>query len=480
MVNQSAVFKTSPYGDTEWMQQIQKRQFAEVLAALDAGDIKPQKDFCRFTFTQMAFLCGASPEEVRKFMLYDAKFGNNGESRTANGAQESYMMAANLVDLEALSSFLTLSRSHGKWQTAGGYLNRTVAHALFLPTTQKGAPTKDNYEAMIKFFYDAGVRFDVLDACRYTALDYARIYCPDVGLNFDLLDPKNQRCTDADLPDPDQIQDFWGLTSVQYAVMRGNVAKLTQLDTSGATFTFNGTQQTPLHILCCMSYLPDEVAISVAKLLIAVENKGEFPMNQPDLNGFYPLHNAAAFGMPGVFNYLLTLQYEGKTLAEQLSSLTDSQGRNAAHDVCMNGSANEENSIALTKTLLKVAGIALFMHPDKYGVPPIVYAYVCRPYLVNIIVGALNCDTSSIESYLAAIPGYQELIKAPLPSVAKLLATIKLEGQPADDAFLLTAAKAQLSRTVAHAAKESEPTAKVATAPAPTQNEPASYTCLVM
>lgn len=117
----SDVFKVSPYGDTPAMQQIQKKQFDEVLSALEKGTINPEKDYCRFTFTQMALLCGASQEQLAKFAFYDAKFGNNSETRTANGAQQSFMMAANQVNLEALQSFLTPIQSHCKWQSITGY-----------------------------------------------------------------------------------------------------------------------------------------------------------------------------------------------------------------------------------------------------------------------------------------------------------------------------------------------------------------------
>lgn len=119
---------------------------------------------------------------------------------------------------------------------------------------------------MVNYLVTCRVRFDVKDDCGYTAVDYARIYHPELKLDFASLDPKNQSRPVSQLPNTNQLQDFWGLTTVQYTVMVGDINQLEQLHTDGATFTCNSTDQTPLHLLCCLP--ENKNSVPIAALLL--------------------------------------------------------------------------------------------------------------------------------------------------------------------------------------------------------------------
>ena len=412
-----SVFKTTPYGDTQGMQLVQTKQFSEALEQLKAGTIIPKKDLCRFTFTMMAQLVKADLNTIKEFMTIDIIHGNNVDSRCANGQWPLYMMAANLVSLENLQYFLSISDIKGKWQSNVGYLNRTIAHAVCLPSIQTKGPNKpslDAYQEMITYLQSQGVRFDVKDACGLTATDYAQLFHSELVA---IIDPDY---SGRPLPDKDDILDFWGLTSVQYAVLLGSLETLKQLFNKQASFTANSTMQTPLHSLCCFH---DDVEMA-QYLIETVESQNKYAMNQPDTNGFYPVHNACAFGRPNLVNYLLTVKYNEKSYASQINTLTDSQGRTLAHDVCMNGAATQENSITITNTLIQLQ--ADFMKQDKYGIPAIIYAYVCRPYLVNTILKSLN-------------PAFLIDGENTVPSIEKLMREIPELDVPINKEFLLDA-----------------------------------------
>jgi hypothetical protein len=365
----------------------------------------------------MALLCGATSEQIALFARYDAEVSINAETRPVNGANQTFMIAVNQVNLAVLEESIAVMGPHGKWQCAQSYLGRTIAHALFLPSPSKGNPTEAEFVQMIQFLQSQGVRFDLPDDCGHTAIDYAFVYYPQLVrlIQGESSPPKPLSRT--------QLKDFWGLTEVHDAVMRGDLEKLQRLIDDGALARDNSTHQTPLHLLCCKAVSIPEKTKAMAALLMTLEAKG-ICMNQTDINGFYPVHNAAIYGEVTVFEYLLSVQYGGKTLGEQLADLQDSHARTVAHDVCMNGPATNEDSVLIVKLILTQCGPNIFMQPDIYGIPPIVYAYICKPFLVPIIVDSLKLLPTDIVEYLSKLPSVGELAKT-LPSIEQLLTCLK-------------------------------------------------------
>jgi len=413
----------TPYGDSVGMQLIQKKQFDKVLAMLAEKQITPTKNACNMTFAQMAMMCGASTEQVIEFEKFDSAAGINPETRTSNGGHPSFMIAANQLNLELLKHFVKTSEDHFLWQQTQSYLNRTLVHALYLPSLIKGEHSDDEYLAMTTFFVNEGVRFDIPDGCGYTAIDYALLYYPHLMKTHALLqsNPEQIRAR----PDRKKVQDFWGMTEIHMAVIKGDVKQLEALIALKASALANGTQQTPLHLLCCKTVSSPEHTIPMAERLMALEAQG-ICMNQGDINGFLPLHNAASFGMVELFEWLLNIEYHQKKLGDQLPTLLDFNNRTVAHDVCMNGEATNEDCLEIMKMIFTRCGPAIFMQPDRFGIPPVLYAYYCRPFLVPIILRALMIsDLSKLDDYVASIIFNPDDLAQP-PVLKTMFETLKM------------------------------------------------------
>lgn len=421
---QPSQLSMTPYGDSLGMQLIQRKQFEKVLTMLRNKEIFPSKDACNMTFAQMALMCGASTEQCIEFEQFDATAGINPETRTSNAGHPSFLIATNQLQLDFLKHCVQHTESHFPWQQTQSYLNRTVAHALYLPSLIKGEHGEDDYIAMTSFLLEQGVKFDTPDACGYTAIDYAFLYHPELKKMLALIAPDHPQ--DHALPDPNKVQDFWGCTELHRVVLHGTDEQLQALLKAKASALANSTQQTPLHSLSCKPTLNPQETILMATHLMTLEEQG-ICMNQGDINGFLPLHNAAAFGQVELFEFLLAIKYGEKKFSEQLPTLLDSHNRTVAHDICMSGPALNEHYLEITKIILTQCGPMIFMQPDSFGIPPILYAYYCKPFLIPFILEALAIHPEKLVEYVSnMMKGAEELIQQvpPIEIVFEKLAKI--------------------------------------------------------
>lgn len=403
-----AQLKMTPFGDSEGMQLIQQGRFEEVLALLEAGNIQPTRNFCGMTFTHMAIIMSASKDQIERFEACDTKAGLDSLTlRITNGEHQSHMIAANQVNLNLLTHFVAEMEEKGTpWKLKNqSNLGRTVAHDLFLPSLMKGEHDDQAYLDIVAFLLEKGVPFDQPDELGLLPIDYARIYYPSLKLDLDKIDPNLKR--KLELPDRNQLKGFWGDTEIHEAVYKGNLDKLRELIQLNATALANSTKQTPLHILGCKTVSDSEKIQCMLECLLSLEAKGT-GMNQEDINGFLPIHNAVIFGMVDFFERLLEVTYNGKTLGSLLSTLQDAHGRTVAHHVCMNGPASNEESLRITKMILTRCGPSVFLQPDIYGVPPFMYAYYCRkdllPFILKGVMSSLNiqnCAEATLEAALS-------------------------------------------------------------------------------
>lgn len=397
---QPSQLSMTPFGDSLGMQLIQKKQFEKVLEMLKNKEIFPSKNACNMTFAQMALMCGASGEQCVEFEQFDTAAGINPETRTSNAGHSSLMIAANQLQLDFLKHCVQNSENHFPWQKSQSFLNRTVAHALYLPSLIKGDHNEDEYIAVTSYLLEQGVKFNTPDAYGFTAIDYALLYHPHLTKMHALITTDHQQSLAC--PDPNQIQDFWGCTELHRVVLQGTLEQLQILLKEKASALANSTQQTPLHSLCCKPSIDPQESISKATCLISLEKEEGISMNQNDIHGFLPLHHAAAFGQVELFKWLMDIQYGNKKQSEQFHTLQDAHDRTVAHDICMSGPGLNEHYLELTKIILTQCGPTIFMQPDRFGIPPVLYAYYCKPFLIPFILEAFLTHPENLAEYLSS------------------------------------------------------------------------------
>jgi len=92
----------------------------------------------------------------------------------------------------------------------------------------------------------------------------------------------------------------------------------------------------------------------------------------------------------------------------------------------MNGAAANEDCLEITKIIFTQCGLSIFMHPDRFGIPPVLYAYYCRPFLIPIILRALMIsDLTKMDEYVASIVFSSEEPAEP-PILDSMLETLKV------------------------------------------------------
>lgn len=384
------VVKYNLYGDGVVLQKIKEgfvdpTAFNQALEMIKEGEI-PTKDACEVDAVMMAQVSGATSEIIAEFIAALASY-HLVTARCTNGGLLAYMLAANSADLLNMKK---LVEKRNNWMETSDNLGRTVAHHLCLRNfLAKASPTPAQQVEILDYLIDVSsleavkLLFSTPDKSEKTPLQYALACYPEFAEQICITLHLSKPTQDQWVP-LDKILDIWSNTTAAAAVMNNDIDKLKELITAGANLKANSTQQSLLHIAACMTD-NDEMA----KFLLPLPQ-----MDTPDINLFYPVQYAASFGNSKVFKVL----FDNIPPNDVNTTYIDINGRGLAHALCMKGLNKVNNDIAIAQMM--VDGGVDFMHVDKFGIPAIVYAYFCKPYLLSTILGQELNEKLSIAEFL--------------------------------------------------------------------------------
>lgn len=171
-------YKSSLYGDSPLIQEVQHGNFDKALQ-MEKDGAHLARDFCGFTPLMIALLCLAPLEILKKFLVIGSKHKQDIDIRSKNGGIDALLIWENLVSLTKFLYFSALTSMKTSWQNHIDQMNRTVAHALFLPSIQKTQLKRQGlsnaaFLTMINFFHENGALFNQIDNFGFTAADLVR------------------------------------------------------------------------------------------------------------------------------------------------------------------------------------------------------------------------------------------------------------------------------------------------------------------
>lgn len=279
--------------------------------------------------------------------------------------------AANAGSIEVFdfiySAMATKMDSEDYWFKTPNSFNQNVAHAVCMGGSRL-LDVPEGRQRVVDFIQQIGIDFTTTpDAFGYTPFDYANHFYPYLKIN----NPTNKVPKEID----PNVCDFNGNNPFTYAVLKNDQALAEKLFQNGTPIINTRVQQTPFHLLCCASD-NDLFQDSLSRF--------SYAMNAPDFNGAYPVHYAANFARPALFDRFSNLKPG--------LDATDIRGRTVGHYVVMPAPTTPiiysqeevDNRIKIIETLKK-AKPEIFVKPDGFGYTPLYYAMFTFGQLVDVI-----------------------------------------------------------------------------------------------